>query len=469
MYFDDLVEVYHKERRERDMFHDLMRYRVREILLVASLYDSFVLEQDGALSEQIYGEFFNLNLTTIPRVTCAYTPESAKEMFRQGKYDMVILMAALDFDGPLELAEAIKSHNPDVPVLLLAMNNASLADLDLNRPECKAYIDKVFVWNGYSKLFVGMIKYIEDLHNVESDTQTGLVQVVILVEDSVRYYSRFLPRLFSVVMTQTKLLVEDERSVEKNKILRMRWRPKILHAMNYEEAMELFNRYEPFLLTVISDIRYPVNGVEEPEAGFKFIEAVKARKPELPVLMQSSETENRARAHAMGAEFADKNSNTMVHELTTFFRTHLGFGPFVFRMPDGRELARAEKMSEFEAQIKIIPNESLLYHAKANHFSTWLLARGEERFAKIVRALGPDDFETIDALRAFLMDSLDRIHEDKTRGSIPFLDSSLIEGQQHHRRQQAEEFNFSHKNLLKTLFAKNAQKRIDTFLCLYIL
>ena len=426
MYFDDLVEVYYKERRERDMFHDLMRYRVREILLVASLYDSFVLEQDGALSEQIYGEFFSLSLTTIPRVTCAYTHGSAKEMFEQGKYDMVILMAALDFDGPLELAKIMKSHNPNVPVLLLAMNNSSLVGLDTNRAECKAYIDKIFVWNGYSKLFVGIIKYIEDLHNVDSDTQTGLVQVVLLVEDSIRHYSRFIPRLFSVVMTQTKLLVEDERSVEKNKVLRMRWRPKILHATNHEEAMELFNRYEPFLLTVISDIRYPVNGVEDPEAGFKFMETVKARKPELPILMQSGETSNRGRVHAMGAEFADKNSNTLVHELTTFFRTHLGFGPFIFRMPDGRELARVEKMNEFETQIRTIPNESLLYHARANHFSTWLVARGEVRFARIVRAMSPDDFETTDAVRAFLIASLDKINEDKTRGSIPLLDSSYL-------------------------------------------
>jgi hypothetical protein len=426
MYFDDLVEVYHKERRERDMFHDLMRYRVREILLVASLYDSFVLEQDGALSEQIYGEFFNLSLTTIPRVTCAYTPGSAKEMFEHGKYDMVILMAALDFDGPLELAKIMKSHNPEVPVLLLAMNNSSLAGLDTNRAECRTCIDKIFVWNGYSKLFVGMIKYLEDLHNVDSDTQTGLVQVILLVENSIRYYSRFLPRLFAVVMTQTKLLVEDERSVEKNKVLRMRWRPKILHAVNYEEAVELFDRYEPFLLTVISDIRYTVNGVDDPEAGFKFLETIKARKPDLPVLLQSGETSNRGRAHAMGAEFADKNSNTLVHELTAFFRTHLGFGPFIFRMPDGRELARVEKMGEFETQIRTIPNESLLYHASNNHFSTCLLARGEIRFARIARALGPDDFETIDALRAFLIGSLDKINEDKNRGSIPWLDSSSV-------------------------------------------
>ena len=208
MYFNELGASYDRERRERDIFHDLMRYRVREILLVASLYDSFVLESDGALSEQIYGEFFKLNLTTAPRVSCAYTTESAMEMFGTGGYDMVILMAGLDFDTPLALASRMKSIWPDVPVLLLAMNNSSLAGLDSDRPECLDSIDRVFVWNGYSKLFVGMIKYVEDLRNVDNDTRVGMVRVVLLIEDSVRYYSRYLPLLYSVVMKQTQQLVE---------------------------------------------------------------------------------------------------------------------------------------------------------------------------------------------------------------------------------------------------------------------
>ena len=432
MYFDDLIEVYSKERRDRDMFHDLMRYRVREILLVASLYDSFVLEQDGALSEQIYGEFFNLNLTTIPRVTCAYTHKSAIEKFLAFEYDMVILMAGLDFEGPIELAESLKFTKPDIPLLLLAMNNASLASLDTSSAKYKVAIDKTFVWNGYSRLFVGMIKYVEDFSNVDNDTQTGLVQVILLVEDSVRYYSRYLPLLYSVVMNQTNMLVEEERSVEKNKILRMRWRPRILLATNYEEAMELFERYEPYVLTVISDIRYSVNGIDDPEAGFKFLDAARARKPHLPILLQSSETSNRDKAYAMGAAFTDKNSITLTYELTEFFQTQLGFGPFVFRMPDGVELSSADKMDEFEAQIRTIPDESLLYHAGSNHFSTWLYARGETLFAGIVRNSGPDDFDSPVELRNFILGNLDKIKKDRARGSIPMLDSSsfssLIQG-----------------------------------------
>ena len=431
MYFDDLIQAYYKDHLEQERFHDLMRYRVREILLVANLYNSFVITQDGALSEQIYGEFFSLNLNTIPRVTCAYTPESAMEMFRCSGYDMVILMAGLDFDGPLKLAKAMKAQNPGVPILLLAMNNSSLAALGPDRAEYTALVDRVFVWNGYSKLFVGMIKYIEDLYNVDSDTKTGLVQVILLVEDSIRYYSRYLPLLYSVVMNQTKILVEEERAIETNKIRRMRWRPKILLATSYEEALESFARYEPFLLTVISDIRYSVNGVDDPEAGFKFLAAIKARKPEIPVFLQSSEASNRDKAYTMGAAFADKNSNTLAHELTAFFQTHLGYGPFVFRMPDGRELSRAKNLAEFEAQIRTNPDECLLYHGGNHHFSTWLMARDEISFAKTMRNYSLDDFETPAALRDFLLKSLYKIKKGKVRGNIPMLDIRDVDSAKH--------------------------------------
>lgn len=423
MYFDDLIDTYHKEHREREMFHDLMRYRVREILLVASLYNSFVIKQDGALAEQIYGEFFNLNLTRIPRVTCAYTHESAWDMFCETKYDMVIIMAGFDFDKPLKLVKDMKAHNQNIPVLLLAMNNSTLATLDPLRAECKKAFDRIFVWNGYSKLFVGMIKYIEDLNNVDNDTQTGLVQVILLVEDSIRYYSRYLPMLHTVVLNQVKTLVEEERAIEINKVQKMRWRPKILLATDYEDALNLFTRYEPFLLTVISDIRYPVYGVEDAEAGFKFLAEIRAKKPEIPVFLQSSDPSNRNKAYVMGAAFADKNSNTLGFELAAFFKTHLGFGPFVFRMPDGRELSRAENIDEFEAQIKTIPQECLRFHDSNNHFSTWLMARGESSYAKVIQKYSHDDFETSDALRAFLLENLYKLKKAKARGCIPIFDS----------------------------------------------
>ena len=428
MYFNELVASYDRERHERDIFHDLMRYRVREILLVASLYDSYVLESDGALSEQIYGEFFKLNLTTAPRVSCAYTPDSAMEMFGTGGFDMVILMAGLDFEVPLALAGRMKSTWPDVPVLLLAMNNSSLAGFDSDSQACRDSIDRIFVWNGYSKLFVGMIKYVEDLRNVDTDTRVGMVRVVLLIEDSVRYYSRYLPLLYSVVMKQTQQLVEEEKSVETYKILRMRGRPKVLLATSYEEAVTLYDRYEPYLLTVISDVRFSKQGEVDPEAGFHFLAMTKERKPDLPVLIQSSEPENREKAYILGAAFADKNSNTLGRELGLFFQEQLGFGPFVFRDPEGEEISRARNMQDFEDQLRSIPAESLLYHAARNHFSAWLMARGEVRFARIIRNYMPDDFSGPAELRDFICRALDDLRRGKARGVMPAIGSSAAMG-----------------------------------------
>ena len=424
MYFNELVAAYDQERRDRNIFHDLMRYRIREILLVASLYDSFILESDGALSEQIYGEYYRLNLTAAPRVTCAYNSDAALETFRSGPYDLVILMAGLDFDGPLALAQAVKAIRPEVPVLLLAMNNSSLATLDTKRPDLKA-ADRIFVWNGYSKLFVGMIKYVEDLRNVDSDTRTGLVRVVLLVEDSVRYYSRYLPVLYSVVMRQIQALIEEEQLVETYKVLRMRGRPKILLSTSYEEAMELYQRYEPYILTVISDMRYSHGGVEDPRAGLELLSNIRAGNPDLPVLIQSSDPEARREAHALGAGFISKSSEALARELESFFRENLGFGPFVFRGPDGTELARARNMEEFERLLLQVPTDSLLLHGKRNHFSAWLTARGEIRFARILRNYRIDDFSDPLEMRNFLLRLLDDVRRSKSRGIIPNFDESL--------------------------------------------
>ncbi|MBU0934730.1 MAG: pyruvate, phosphate dikinase, partial [Spirochaetes bacterium] len=419
MYFNELVDSYDRERRERNIFHDLMRFRVREVLLVASLYDSFILERDGALSEQIYGEYFKLNLSTAPRITSAYTAESAVEKCQTTDFDLVILMTGMDFDQPLATAAAIRELRPDIAILLLAMNNASLSGIGSRCPSSFRHIDRVFVWNGYSKLFVGMIKYVEDLRNIDNDARVGLVRVILLIEDSVRYYSRYLPLLYSVLMRQTQQLIADESQVESYKILRMRGRPKILLATTYEEGQALFDKYESNLLTVITDVRYPREGREDPEAGFRFLNMAKHRKPDLPVLIQSSESMSRQIAYEMGASFIDKNSNTLALELSGFCLDHLGFGPFIFRNEEGHELARANTMDEFAAQLAVIPAESLLYHASRNHFSAWIMARGEVRFARIIRNYMPEDFPDTEALRSFIVRTLQELERGKSRGLIP--------------------------------------------------
>ncbi len=437
MYFDELVSAYDKSRVERNAFHDLMRYRVREVLLVASLYESFVVESDGVLTEQIYGEYFKLHLNTVPRITCAYTAESALELFFEGGFDLVVLIAGLDFEQPLGLARAMKDRWPGVPILLMVTNNTSLAVLESagERSSQRAdsagaersaldAVDRVFVWNGYSKLFIGMLKQVEDLRNVDADTRSGLVRVILLIEDSVRYYSRYLPLLFQVVQRQAQALIEAEKGVETHKLLRARARPKILLASSYEEALSLFERYQPYILTVITDIRFPRGGKPDSEAGFDFIRMAKERIADLPVMIQSSEEGVRERALALGAAFADKGSESLEHELASFIQESLGFGPFMFRMPDGAPVAEARDIDEFMGLLEEVPGECLVYHAGRNDFSTWLTARGELRFAERLKPYRIGDFGTTGAMRDFILGVIREARAERSRGAIPYYDAA---------------------------------------------
>jgi hypothetical protein len=425
MYFDELVDSYEAARRERNVFHDLTRWRVREVLLVASLYESFVIESDGILNEQIYGEYYRLNLNTVPRITSVYTEEAALDLFRRGGFDLAIVMAGLDFERPLAIARAMKGAWPSVPVLLMVTNNSSLEHLDPARPEL-AWVDRVFVWNGYSKLFVGMLKYIEDAHNVEADTRTGLIRVILLIEDSVRYYSRYLPLLYQVVMRQTQSLIEGEQGVETYKLLRARARPRVLLASSWEEAYALFERYEPYILTVITDLSFPRGGKPAADAGLEFLKMAKARIKDLPVMIQSSEGGGRAAAEGLGVAYADKNSESLERELGDYLRDSLGFGPFRFRGPDGVELCQASTMGEFIAALADLPTESMLYHAERNHFSAWLLARGEIQFAKLLRGYRIEDFSTPAEIRSFLIRVLADARKDSSRGMIPYFDEATF-------------------------------------------
>jgi len=376
MYFNELVSAYDRQRRERSIYHDLMRDRVREVLLVGSLYDSFVVESDGVLTEQIYGEYFKLNLNTIPRITCAYTEESALDLFTEGKFDLVIIMESLDFDMPLRLATSMRTIWPDIPILLMVTDNSSLAMLDMNRPELAAF-NRIFVWNGYSKLFVGMIKYIEDWRNVAADTRTGEVRVILLIEDSVRYYSRYLPVLYKVVLRQAQLLIEEEHITDTYKLLSIHARPKILLASTYEEALSIFETYKSYLLTVITDIRFNRGGIYDEHAGVDFIQFVKSELPDLPVLIQSSEPGVSQKAATIGATFINKNSESLEMELTTFLQTNLGFGAFVFRMPDGQEICRAHNMSDLCKALTKFRSKALpiMLSTIISPHGSWLVAK----------------------------------------------------------------------------------------------
>ena len=419
-----LQKFLNKHNSDRDIYHDLMPYKVREILLVASLYDSYIIEKEGRFFEQISGEYYQLNLSSVPRITSISSPEEALEKLQFHHYDLVILMMGLNKNTPVQLSEIIRQIYPNIPILLL-LNNDSDAGTFENRKLTS--IDKIFVWNGDSKVFLAMVKYIEDLMNIDNDTKIGLVRVILLVEDSARYYSRFLPILYSIVIEQTQRLIEEVNNDSFYKILRMRARPKIVLVSSYEEALEYFDKYREYLLCVITDVKYAKDGILDETAGLKLTEYVKNEISDLPVLFQSSESENAANARRLKATFVNKNSDTLLQDIKSFISYYLGFGNFIYRDSEGKgEIAVAHSMKEFETHLKTIPEESILFHAKRNHFSNWFMARGEIQLSKKIKPVKVSDFKNPHELRLYILDVIQQCMYEKNKGKVVHFDESAI-------------------------------------------
>ena len=424
MKIEELNYYYNKFKFGEDIFHQLMHRRVRDILLVSTFYDAFIFEQDGRLSEQIFGEYRQLYLSTAPRITSVPTGAQALEKLKSHSYDLVITMVRIGEIGPFELARQVKETHPDLTVLLLLNVGSDYQIWESHEAE-RQYIDDVYLWNGDTKLFLAMVKNVEDSMNVEYDTTHGLVRVILLVEDSVHYYSMFLPSLYSVIMKQTQKLIEEEVSYV-NKHLRMRVRPKVLLAHDFEEAIRLYDKYKDYILCVISDVRYKVKGETDAQAGIKLIKHVMAENKDLPMILQSSEDENEQLAHDLNVHFLNKNSKHLFKDLREYIVYSLGFGNFIFRSPDGEVIDEAANISEFEERILIIPEDSLEFHSKHNHFSNWLIARGEIQIAKKIRPMKMEDFKSRDELRQFLHLIFRTVRVEKNRGKIINFDAASL-------------------------------------------
>ncbi|MBN1949096.1 MAG: hypothetical protein JW784_05090 [Candidatus Cloacimonetes bacterium] len=423
----DLKELnyyYNKFKYGEDIFHNLMKKRVHEILLVSTFYDAFIFEQDGRLSEQIHGEYRQLNLSTSPRVTSVPTGIQALNLLKERKFDLVITMMRIGEISPFKLSRQIRELYPDIPILLLLNVSNDVVLIDKDSEEMK-FIDNVFSWNGDSKIFLTMIKYIEDIWNVENDTREGGVRVILLVEDSIHYYSMFHPLLYSEIMKQTQLLISEELD-DINKRRRMRGRPKVLLCHNFETAIELYEKYKEFVIAIISDIRYKYKGKDHPQAGIKLIRHLQMHHVECPILLQSSEESNEKEALDLGVHFLHKNSKTLLHDLRKFVVNNLGFGDFIFRNPEGEEFARSQTLSDFQEKLKIIPDESLLYHSGRNDFSAWLTAHGEFLYAKRMRHMKINDFATTEALRNQLISMFQEVEYERNRGKLIQFDPNFL-------------------------------------------
>ncbi len=417
-----------KHNSDKDIYHDLMQYKVREILLVANLYDAYIIEQEGRFFEQVTGEYYQLSLSSAPRITGVSTPEEALEKLQSKHFDLVIVMMGVDKYMPIQLSRVIKKIYHNIPIFLLLNNNS---DIGLFEDGSKNIgpIDKVFVWNGDSNVFLAMVKYIEDRMNVENDINIGMVRVILLVEDSARYYSRYLPILYSIVIEQTQRLIEEVNTDELYKLLKMRVRPKILLASNYKEALTLFDKYRDNLLCLISDVKFEKNGKLDDAAGLSLVGYAKDQMPELPVVLQSSDPENAHKAYLLKSTFINKNSETLKQDLRSFINYYLGFGNFVYRDEEGRkEIAVARSMKEFQGHLKYIPEKSIIYHARKNHFSHWLMARGEIQIAKKIKPLKVEDFVNPGSVREYMISIIETCIRDRQKGKVVnFEESALLD------------------------------------------
>jgi len=414
-----------RHNAERDVFHDLMPFTVKEILLVANLYDAYSIEGEGRFSDYILGEYYQHNFSSIPRVTGVTGEEEALNRLGARHYDMIIIMMGVDKENPMHICRRIKEKYPYMPVFMLLSNKA---DIDYLKKQKSSGIpfDNYFVWTGESKVFFAMVALLEDRVNLDNDTRKGLTRVILLVEDSSEYYSRFLPMLYTLVMEQTKNLIEDVSSDEIYKVLKLRARPKIILASAYEEALAVVNAYKENLLCVISDISFPKDNILNDKAGIELIRFVKEEIPGLPAVLQSSDPDNAKYAHALRSNFINKNSESLFQDLKSFINYYLGFGHFVYRDNEGRQIAVAKSIKEFESYLETVPEDSLIYHAMKNHFSLWLMARGEVRIAKIIYPLKVTDFSSMKEMRDHLLGIIRKRRKEMNKGRVINFEESVI-------------------------------------------
>jgi CheY-like chemotaxis protein len=411
--------IQHPGRHEYDpthaIFRDLRAFRVREVLLVSSLYDSYILEEDGQLAESLDAEYYQLKLSYAPRITRVSTAEAAIDVLESRAFDLIITMTRLGNMDVIRFARAVKSKYPDLPIVLLADNPLSANRVkDQNVSRC---LDQVFVWQGDVALFMAIIKFIEDRYNVERDAQLAGVRNIILIENSVRFYSSYLPMLYKELTKQTEALMADGVNT-RQRLRRMRARTKILLAETFEEGEELFRRYRGYTLGIISDARFRRGGQTDPEAGLEFVRRVKEQDPDMPALIQSSDEGLAEMAASLGAAFLNKRSPRLLQGLRRFMQTSLGFGDFVFIDSCGREVGRAHDLAGMPAVLREIPEDSLRYHASRNHFSNWCMARTEFALAARLRPIKVSEFPDIESVRRYLIDSFRQLWTDTRRGVV---------------------------------------------------
>ena len=356
-------------------FQNLMRRRIRDVLLVSSLYDLYLFEEDGRFYELIQNEYQALNLSHTPELTRVSSGKEAIAMLKEERaFDLVLITLHIEDMTAMHLAQLVHEAGIHIPIVLLVYDNRELKDLETHYET--ASFDRVFVWQGDFRLIVAIIKHLEDEMNVDHDTRLVGVQSVIVIEDNVRYYSYLLPLIYTELLNQSQRLLSEGINLS-HKYLRTVARPKIILCRNYEEAWHYYSKYNEHILGIISDIDFPKNGEPDHHAGLTFARAVRSQYEDLPILLHSLAADLESEVAALNASFVLKDSPNLPLELRQFMSEYFSFGDFVFRMPDGREVGRASDLKSLREHLEFVPEESIRFHAERNHFSRWLKARTE--------------------------------------------------------------------------------------------
>ncbi|MGN0068168.1 MAG: PEP/pyruvate-binding domain-containing protein [Prevotella sp.] len=413
-------------------FVNLMMRRICNVLIVANPYDAFMLEDDGRVEEKIYNEYMELGLRYPPMFTQVSTTEEALELLKSTNIDLVICMPGNADNDAFSVARDIKAAFPDIHCVVLTPFSHGITRRMQN--EDLSIFDYVFCWLGNTNLILSIIKLIEDKMNIEHDISEDGVQMILLVEDSIRFYSSILPNLYSYILLQSQRF-STEALNRHTATLRMRGRPKVVLARTYEEAMAIYDKYAANTLGVISDVRFPVNGVKDAEAGLKLLRAIRARDEYVPLILESSESENRAKAEAEGFRFVDKNSKKMSLDLRHLLEEHMGFGDFIFRDPKTRaEIVRIHSLKELQDNIFKIPNDSMLYHISRNHMSRWLSARAIFPVSAFLKNVTWHKLQDVDAHRKIIFDAIVQYRRMKNIGVVAVFDRMKFDRYAHFAR-----------------------------------
>ena len=397
-------------------FANLMNKRIYNVLLIATKYDSFMLEDDGRVDEQIFNEYTSLSLRYPPRFTQVTTEEEALNELKNRNFELIICMPNMDNRDIFAAASEIKVHYPNIPIVVLTPFSKEVSKRIAN--EDLSAIDYVFSWLGNSELLLAIIKLIEDKMNAPDDTASVGVQIILLVEDSIRFYSSALPHLYKFVLEQSQMFAKEALN-DHQRTLRMRGRPKIKLARNYEEAVRIFDQYRDNMLGIISDLSFMHNGVKDPYAGYKFGQYVRKSGLIIPFVLESSEASNHIYAKELNASFIDKNSKSYPQDLKKKIMQRFGFGDFVILNPHTKEeIMRIKDLKDLQKKVFQIPDDSLVYHLSRNHFSRFFYSRAMFPPAEVLKHVDVSDYKDMDEARKLIFDLIVQYRRMKNTGVV---------------------------------------------------